>query len=104
MDPSEWYARGQRAGPAATKYRKGACTNCGAMTHSAKDCLERPRKFGAKFSGKDIQADEIIRNFDQSFEGKRDLWNGYDPRTFKRNMEDWEKLEEARKALKEQLR
>ena len=71
IDPSEWYARGQRAGPAATKYRKGACENCGAMTHKAKECLERPRKLGAKFTGRDIQADEIIRNFDQSFEGKR---------------------------------
>ena len=71
MKPSDWYARGQRAGPAATKYRKGACQNCGAMTHTAKDCLERPRKLGAKYTGKDIQADEIIRSFDQSFESKR---------------------------------
>jgi pre-mRNA-processing factor SLU7 len=71
LETSEWYARGQRAGPAATKYRKGACANCGAMTHSARDCLERPRKLGAKFTGRDIQADEIIRRFDQSFEGKR---------------------------------
>src|SRR4051812_21336984 len=31
----EWYARGAR-GPSATKFRKGACTNCGAVTHQAK--------------------------------------------------------------------
>jgi len=24
------------------------------MTHKAKDCVERPRKKGAKFTGKDI--------------------------------------------------
>ena len=30
------YERGKKAGPAATKFRKGACTNCGAMTHSVK--------------------------------------------------------------------
>ena len=104
MDPSEWYARGQRAGPAATKYRKGACQNCGAMTHTAKDCLERPRKLGAKWSGRDIQADEIIRNFDQSFEGKRDRWNGYDSREYAKTMEEYEALEEARRQIKEAQR
>jgi pre-mRNA-processing factor SLU7 len=71
MDLTGWYPRGQRAGPAATKYRKGACQNCGSKTHTAKDCLERPRKTGAKWTGKDIQADEIIMDFDMSFEGKR---------------------------------
>jgi pre-mRNA-processing factor SLU7 len=101
MDPAEWYARGQRAGPAATKYRKGACENCGAMTHKSKECLERPRKLGARFTGKDIQPDEIIRRFDQTFEGKRDRWNGYDNREFAKHMEDYEKIEDARKALKE---
>ena len=104
MDPSQWYARGQRAGPAATKYRKGACRNCGAMTHTAKECLERPRKLGAKYTGRDIQPDEIIRNFDQSFEGKRDRWNGYDNREYVKNMDEYERLEEARKALKEAKR
>ena len=29
---STWYDRGKKLGPAATKYRKGACENCGAMT------------------------------------------------------------------------
>lgn len=73
----EWYARGAR-GPQATKYRKGACENCGAATHRTKDCLERPRKKGAKWSGRDIQADEVIRHVDLSWSAKRDTANGYD--------------------------
>jgi hypothetical protein len=73
MDVEGWYPRGQRKGPAATKYRKGACENCGAMTHTVKDCLERPRKLRAKWSHRDIQADEIIMDFDMSYEGKR-VW------------------------------
>jgi pre-mRNA-processing factor SLU7 len=27
----------------AVTYRKGACKNCGSMTHKEKDCVERPR-------------------------------------------------------------
>ena len=50
-----WYQRGKFKGPAATKYRKGACSNCGAMTHKAKDCVERPRKKGAKWKPVDIK-------------------------------------------------
>ena len=73
------------------KYRKGACENCGAITHKTKgrlflegfryknilDCCERPRKVGAKFSGKDIRPDEYVQNLDLDYESKRDRWNGY---------------------------
>jgi pre-mRNA-processing factor SLU7 len=44
----EWYSRGATLGPAATKFRKGACANCGAMTHKTSECTERPRAKGAK--------------------------------------------------------
>ncbi|CAH2038993.1 unnamed protein product [Thlaspi arvense] len=38
-----WYDRGAKTFQ-AEKFRKGACQNCGAMSHSAKACMDRPRK------------------------------------------------------------
>ncbi|KAH7888523.1 Pre-mRNA splicing Prp18-interacting factor-domain-containing protein [Phlebopus sp. FC_14] len=97
-----WYDRGVRAGPAAKKYRKGACENCGAMTHKKQDCLERPRKKGAKFTNKDIQADEIIQEVATGYDAKRDRWNGYDPAEHKKIYEEYETIEAARQKLREE--
>jgi pre-mRNA-processing factor SLU7 len=55
----QWYKKGVDTSKVATKYRKGACENCGAMTHKKKDCLERPRKLGAKFTNANIAYDEF---------------------------------------------
>ncbi|CCA72024.1 related to step II splicing factor SLU7 [Serendipita indica DSM 11827] len=101
-DINQWYARGQRAGPAATKYRKGACENCGAMTHKRADCMERPRKKGAKFTGKDIAADEIIQDIQVGYDAKRDRWNGYDPSEHKKVYEEYAALEAARQKKREE--
>lgn len=97
----EWYQRGQRAGPAATKYRKGACENCGAMTHKTKECVERPRKKGAKWTGKNIKEDEVIQDVAMTFDAKRDRWNGYDTTEHSKIYDEYEKVEEARRKLKE---
>ncbi|KAG2148432.1 Pre-mRNA splicing Prp18-interacting factor-domain-containing protein [Suillus cothurnatus] len=97
-----WYDRGAKAGPAAKKYRKGACENCGAMTHKRQDCLERPRKKGAKFTNKNIQADEIIHDVATGFDAKRDRWNGYDPAEHKKIYEEYEAVEAARQKLREE--
>ncbi|KAJ7287822.1 Pre-mRNA splicing Prp18-interacting factor-domain-containing protein [Mycena rebaudengoi] len=97
-----WYDRGVKAGPAAKKYRKGACENCGAMTHKKQDCLERPRKRGAKFTNKDIQADEVIQEVATGYDAKRDRWNGYDVAEHKRVYDEYAAIDAARQKLREE--
>jgi len=97
-----WYDRGAKAGPAAKKYRKGACENCGAMTHKKQDCLERPRKKGAKYTNKDIQADEIIQEVATGYDAKRDRWNGYDPAEHKQVYDEYTAVEAARQKMREE--
>ena len=98
---SDFVPRGQKMGPAATVFRKGACTNCGAMTHAAKvrppsararasgmcvtlavgprqDCVERPRKKGAKYTGEDIRSDELVVELAHDYASKRDHWAQYE--------------------------
>jgi len=87
----------------ALKFRKGACDNCGSMTHKKRDCMERPRKTGAKFTGDQIAPDEkLLPDLAFDFDGKRDRWNGYDPREHKRVIQEHLKLEEAKRLLKAQ--
>ena len=99
-DQSKWYDRGKRLGPAATKFRKGACENCGALTHKTKDCLSRPRAKGARWTGKDIQADEVVQDVELGWDAKRDRWNGYDAEQYRHVTEEWEDLENLKKKLK----
>lgn len=72
-------------GAAPTRYRRGACTNCGAMTHTAKECCERPRAVGAAYSRRDFMPDEVLPEKQLpgtklSYDAKHDRWSGYDPR------------------------
>ncbi|KAK2733335.1 mRNA splicing protein [Myotisia sp. PD_48] len=99
----KWYDRGKRVGPAATKFRKGACENCGAITHKTKECLSRPRKQGAKWTGKDIQADEKIQKVDLGWDAKRDRWNGYDAREYQNVVQEYEELESLKKQTQRKL-
>mmetsp|Transcript_14551 Transcript_14551/g.24833 ORF Transcript_14551/g.24833 Transcript_14551/m.24833 type:complete len:158 (+) Transcript_14551:101-574(+) len=89
-----WYRRGVIKDPKATsKFRKGACTNCGAVTHKVKECTERPRKVGAKFTSKNLANDEYDtskQGVKLNFERKRDRWNGYNPDEYKKQViEEW---------------
>jgi pre-mRNA-processing factor SLU7 len=96
-DGLNWYDRGKKLGPAATKFRKGACENCGAMTHKTKECLSRPRAKGARWTGKDIQADETIQEVNLGWDAKRDRWNGYDAKEYKAVIDEYSQLEELKK-------
>lgn len=85
----------------AKKYRKGACENCGAMGHQKKECLERPRKIGARYSNTNIAPDDceqLVLN--QSYDGKRDRWAGYDPSQHKAIIEQFQRIEEAKRQLR----
>uniref|UniRef100_A0A673GXU1 Pre-mRNA-splicing factor SLU7 n=1 Tax=Sinocyclocheilus rhinocerous TaxID=307959 RepID=A0A673GXU1_9TELE len=98
----DWYKRGVQE-VISTKFRKGACENCGAMTHKKKDCLERPRKVGAKYSGSGMAPDEHHQiQLSMDYDGKRDRWNGYDPDEHMRIVEEYAKVDLAKRTLKAQ--
>lgn len=98
---NEWYHRGVNTAQTITKFRKGACENCGSMTHKKKDCFERPRKIGAKFSGSVVAHDEFIQpNIVTDYDGKRDRWSGYDPAAHREIIEEYQKVEEAKQKMK----
>ncbi|KAH9814471.1 Pre-mRNA splicing Prp18-interacting factor-domain-containing protein [Melampsora americana] len=87
----------------STKYRKGACTNCGAMSHQVQDCLERPRKKGAKWTNSNIAPDEYLAGEKgEDWDSKRDRWDGYDPSEHKRVVEEHQALESARQKMREE--
>ncbi|SPO24165.1 related to step II splicing factor SLU7 [Ustilago trichophora] len=105
---NDWYHRGASSSssapaPVAKKFRKGACENCGSMSHKTKDCLERPRKKGAKKLGKTLAGDHIVEDIQGlDYAAKRDRWNGYDPSEHKKVIEEFEAIEEERRRLKEE--
>jgi pre-mRNA-processing factor SLU7 len=72
------------------------------MTHKKQDCLERPRKKGAKYTGKDIQADDLVQDIATGYDAKRDRWNGYDASEHKRIYDEYAAVEAARQKLREE--
>ena len=92
--------KGLVKGTPVYKYRKGACENCGVLTHKTKECCERPRKVGAKWSGKDFKEDEFLHDIPLDFEGKKDIWNGYDPNSQIKQIQEWLIHEESKLKVK----
>ncbi|KAK6143948.1 hypothetical protein DH2020_020768 [Rehmannia glutinosa] len=107
MSSAPWYLNAER--PSLKHQRKWKSdpnytkSCCGAMTHDKKSCVERPRKLGAKWTGKHIAPDEKVETFELDYDGKRDRWNGYDAASYKHVIQMYEARDEARnKYLKEQ--
>ena len=70
------------------------------MTHKTKECLSRPRAKGARWTGKNIQADEVVQDVELSWDAKRDRWNGYDATEYRSVIEEYEELEGLKKKFK----
>lgn len=86
-----------------TKDCKGAWENCGAMTHSKKDCFEGPKRVGAKFPGTDITPDEHVQpQLMLDDDGKRDRRNGCNPEEHVNVLEEYAKVDLAKQMLKAQ--
>ncbi|KAL9823763.1 pre-mRNA-splicing factor SLU7-like [Geothlypis trichas] len=100
---AEWYQGGVQEHAVATRYHRGACENCGALTHTRKNCMERPRKAGAKYTGMGIAPDEHVQpQLVFGYDGKRDRWNGYDPEEHMKIVEEYSKVDLVKCALKAQ--
>eukprot|EP00039_Didymoeca_costata_P004201 m.71924 g.71924 ORF g.71924 m.71924 type:complete len:563 (-) comp12290_c0_seq1:108-1796(-) len=91
----------RRDAPRARKFRKGACENCGAMTHKKKECTERPRKIGAKHNSKNISRDEYLpdTSVKLNYDGRHDNWKGYDPAMYQRVIEEHNKIEREKRRV-----
>lgn len=63
--------------------------------------MERPRKVGAKFNSANIAFDEFVQpKLLSSYDGKRDRWSGYDPSEHKAIIEEFQKIEDAKRHLR----
>ena len=93
LSSAKWYDRGKKVGEHASKYRKGACENCGSMSHKEKGCLQRKRKKGAKWTGRDIAADEAIEDVKLGWDAKRDRWDRYQASEYGEVVEEYNMLD-----------
>ncbi|CAN8202094.1 unnamed protein product [Coccothraustes coccothraustes] len=65
--------------------------------------MERARKAGAKYTGMNIAPDEHMQpQLVLGYDGKRDWWNGYDPEEHRKIVEEYSKVDLAKRALKAQ--
>lgn len=63
--------------------------------------MERPRKVGARFTNTNIAPDEFVQPvIDSDFDAKRDRWAGYDPSQHKTIVEQYNRVEEAKRQIR----
>uniref|UniRef100_A0AC35UIL2 Pre-mRNA-splicing factor SLU7 n=1 Tax=Rhabditophanes sp. KR3021 TaxID=114890 RepID=A0AC35UIL2_9BILA len=103
LDIGTWFNRGT-TGEKATKFRKGACENCGVLTHQKKDCFERPRKRNAKAMNTAFAEDDNLQKHikTMSYDAKRDRWNGYDPSMYDEVTKEFEDVEKTRELIQKE--
>lgn len=100
------FAQAAAASGPPRKWRKGACKNCGAMSHKTVECVERPRKVGAWKTNKDLQSDEVLVDVRSqqygklAYDAKRDQWLGYDPKDHTQTIQRYDNIDAARKKLR----
>ena len=59
------------------RWRPGCCSNCGAPGHNSRECVEPPRKIGAKYTDANLQRGQRVqKNEHLTFETKHDRWTG----------------------------
>ncbi|EEC09759.1 step II splicing factor Slu7, putative, partial [Ixodes scapularis] len=95
---NDYYSRGEFVSRRASKYRKGACENCGALTHKKKDCLEVIQHMQSLFIDSYIcyAPCNYLPSLKLDYDGKRDRWNGFDPACYHGVIEEYRKVEEVR--------
>ena len=98
--------RNQASDP--VKFRPGACANCGSTLHKRRDCVERPRKVGARHSSKSLKGNEQIdkrrirkrkNDKSKSYDAKRDNWAGYDAEHYNEKIIEHELEEDIKRQL-----
>lgn len=85
------------------KKRRGAgCDNCGSLQHKRSECLEKPKKIGAKYAKVDNEpaAEFEIRDEKSliNYEAKRDNYFGYDVNSWDNNVSRYRQAERVKQA------
>lgn len=59
------------------------------------------QQIGAKYTSAGIASDEFAQpTLNLSYDGKRDRWNGYDPSQHKAIIEEYQKVEDAKREMR----